>query len=121
MVAFVDERGDLLQEASLTAVPRVGEEVELILMPKVDPASLPRDLPKLSGFKALKILLWGGDKEFDKQIDKSLEGVQLPDPKILNGTVLRVKWTPFVPSLENTITAATVVLRLQDDSPRADG
>ena len=104
MVAFVDERGDLLQEALLTTVPRVGEEVELIIMPKLDPASIPT--PSL--FKAIKMMIWG-DKEFEKKIEKSVEGIELPARV---GTVLRVRWTPFVASPERALTAATVVLKL---------
>jgi hypothetical protein len=120
MVAFVDERGDLLQEAWLATVPRAGEEVELIILPKVDPGSLPRtDMVNWSGFarvkSALNILTFGGDKEMDKLIEKSVEGMELPDPKVLKGTVLRVRWTPFVASPEHpeyAVTAATVVLEL---------
>jgi len=115
MVAFVDERGDLLQEALLTTVPRIGEEVELIIIPKVDPASLSRlDLPEMSGFQYLKNLMGFRDEKLEKDIVKSVAGVELPDPSVRNGTVLRVKWTPFVASPKHAVTAATVVLKMQD-------
>jgi hypothetical protein len=118
MVAFVDERGNLLQEAWLAAVPRAGEEVELIILPKLDPASSARmHVANWNGFarlkSALKILILGGDKEMDKLIEASVEGTEAADPKIVQGTVLRVRWTPFVASPEHpeyAVTAVTVVL-----------
>jgi hypothetical protein len=123
MVAFVNECGDLLQEALLATVPRVGEEVELILLPKVDPASQPGlETSNWSRFErlksVLKILILGQDKQIDKLIEKSVESTDLPNPKILNGTVLRVRWTPLVASPEHAVTAATIVLKVQDVTSR---
>jgi hypothetical protein len=99
----------------------VGEEVELIIMPQIDPSSLPEEaVPNLSASEVLKSVIGGVDKETEKKFEKAIEGVELPDPKICNGTVQRVRWTPFVASPENAVavTAATVVLKLPSGSPR---
>jgi hypothetical protein len=120
IVNFVDERGDLLHQALLTTVPRVGEEVELIIVPQIDQASLARlDLSKVTHLGVLKHLLGFRDKEYDA-VEKAAEG-SLSEEKIYNGTVLRVKWQWFVASRHAGVTIATVVLKLvQDGSFRAD-
>jgi hypothetical protein len=121
MVVFVNEHGDHLQEAWLTTVPRVGEDVELTIMP--DLASVPQTdvtnlVVKQNAFErlktAVKILILGHDPKLDTEIGKLIQGVELPDPKVVGGTVLRVKWAPFVASPEIAITTATVVIKLQD-------
>ncbi|HEV3436840.1 MAG TPA: hypothetical protein VG122_05750 [Gemmata sp.] len=121
MVVFVNEHGDPLQEAWLTAVPRVGEDVELAILP--GPAIMPQiDATKLSVNQntferlktAVKLLILGHDPKLDTEIGKQIQGVELPDPKFVGGTVLRVKWAPFVASPELAITTATVVIKLQD-------
>ena len=118
MVGFVDEDGNLLQRGLLTTVPRVGEEVELIIIPEVDPASLPELALEMTGFQVFKSLMGFRDKKLERDAEKACE--KLPEPTVRNGTVLRVKWTPFVASAEHAITAATVVLKMQDGGPRVD-
>jgi hypothetical protein len=121
MVVFVNERGDNLQEAWLTTVPRVGEDIELAIMS--DPANVPQiDTTNLSvnqnAFErlktAVKVLILGHDPKLDTEIGMLTQGVEVPDPKVVRGTVLRVKWAPFVVSPELAITAATVVIKPQD-------
>jgi len=118
MVEFVDEDGNPLQQGLLTTVPRVGEEVELIILPEVDPASVAELGLKMTGFQIFKSLMGFRDKKLEKDVEKATE--KLPEPTVRNGTVLHVKWTPFVASAEHAITAATVVLKMQDGGPRVD-
>jgi len=107
----------------LAAVPRGGEEVELTIVPTVDPAALPKfDMSTWSRFQrfksVLKVLILGGDRELDEAIEESVEGVEIPDGKVVCETVLRVRWTPFVLTPEQVVTAATIVLKLQDGGPQ---
>jgi hypothetical protein len=127
-VSFEDERGQLLQDALLIAVPRVGEEVQLrIFDHKVDQdaieARLKQTLPKLGFFKRLKLsskVLFGvlglheGPSPKDMGLEEKDMGLDDVKEKVLEGTIVRVVWRPVVISPEIAVTCATVVVKLRD-------
>jgi len=83
LVYFEDETGNVLQMNVLPALPRVGDDIELIGIPEVDVKSL----PKLGPLKSIKSMIWGPSEEDFKDV------VLSKNPKVYEGTVVRVKWT----------------------------